>query len=71
MLLRNIPNNELEEIAVRAETTVGYLIQLKYGYQKPSSALAKRIEEATGGRVSRFDLLYPDEALDNASSETS
>jgi len=29
--------------------------------QRPSPELARTIEEATGGEVSRFELLYPDE----------
>ncbi len=66
MLIRDIPNNELNEIAVKAGTKVGYLMQIKYGYQKPSSDLARRIEEATEGRIRRWDLLYPGENPDTA-----
>ena len=62
MPLKDISNKELATLAEQIGTTYGYLIQLKYGkHRKPSAEMARRLEEATKGRVSRWDLLYPDE----------
>ena len=40
--------------------SVGQVDQLCYG-RRPSPELARRIELATGGAVSRMEQLYPDE----------
>ena len=62
MTLKDISNKELAILAQKVGTTYGYLIQLKYGKgRKPSAEMARRLEEASKGRVSRWDLLYPDE----------
>ncbi len=45
-----------ETMAKRAGTSYNYLIQLAGGHRKPSHKLAKRIEAATRGVISRHDL---------------
>jgi len=40
-----------------------YLSLILNGYRNPSPDLALRIEEATGGKVNRLDLLYPKEEV--------
>lgn len=37
-----------------------YLSQIIIGYRRPSPELAAKIEQATGGQVSRLELLYPE-----------
>jgi len=59
MNLKEIPIKELEKIAKKADTKVSYLIQIRNGHRRPSPELAERIEEATGGLVTRMELLYP------------
>lgn len=43
-------------LADAAETTRIYLTHLAHGHSKASPKLAKRIEDATGGKVTRKDL---------------
>lgn len=60
-----LTRKDLERLAPLAGTSVGYLLQIKYGNRRPSPKLAKTIELAAaqlGLQISRFDLLYPDEA---------
>jgi DNA-binding transcriptional regulator YdaS (Cro superfamily) len=45
-----------ESLAKRAKTKVVYLKQLATGFRKASPKLAKRIEQATAGRVTRQEL---------------
>ncbi|MEO0249133.1 MAG: helix-turn-helix transcriptional regulator [candidate division WOR-3 bacterium] len=55
---------DLEDIAKRTGTSLGYLLQIKYGNRRPSPELARAIEEAArdcGFPISRLDLLYPKE----------
>ena len=57
--------NDFERIAGDAETTPDYLIQLAYGFSKASPQLAKRLEKATNGRTTRYELrpdVYEDAA---------
>lgn len=49
--------NDFERIAADADTTPGYLLQIAYGFSKPSPQLAKRLEKATNGRTTRHELL--------------
>jgi len=60
MNLKDIPTKELDKIAAKAGTKTSYLIQIRNGHRKPSRKLAERIEEATGGLITRMELLYPD-----------
>jgi len=46
-----------EEIGVHAV----HLNAVLRGRSRPSASLALRIEQATGGAVTRMELLYPDE----------
>jgi len=39
-----------------------YLSSVFNGHRRPSPDLARRIEQATGGQVTRMELLYPEEA---------
>lgn len=65
MTLSSLTRKELECLARLVGTSLGYLIQIKYGYRRPSPRLAKKIELAAaqelGLQISRFELLYPDE----------
>ena len=63
MKLKDLNTEQLKTIADRAGTSLAYLQHIKYGYRKPGPNLARKIEAATGGRISRLELLYPDEAL--------
>jgi hypothetical protein len=38
----------------------GHIRHIKEGCANPSAELALRIEQATGGKVDRLELLYPD-----------
>ena len=38
-----------------------HLNQILRGIKRPSPKLALKIEQATGGKVTRMELLYPDE----------
>lgn len=55
--------NKKSQVAFSNEVGVGhiYLNAIIQGRRKPSPALALRIEEATGGVVSRMELLYPEQ----------
>jgi DNA-binding transcriptional regulator YdaS (Cro superfamily) len=48
------------DFAEQIGTTRNYVNLLACRIRRPSPALALRIEEATGGEVSRMELLYPD-----------
>lgn len=52
----------LPQIAFSRQVKIGpiYLNALVRGRRKPSPSLALRIEEATGGAVTRMELLYPE-----------
>lgn len=50
---------ERDEVAFRAETTTAYLRQVLACGRKPGAAMAKNIEVATSGEVSR-QMLRPD-----------
>lgn len=56
---------ERERVAREAGTSVAYFFQLAGGHRNASIELAKRIERATGGLVSRRDL-RPDFFDDNS-----
>jgi len=51
---------KIKEVSRLADCTPSYLYQIINGYRKPSAALALRIEQATGGAVTRMELLYPE-----------
>lgn len=55
--LRTTDLAERERVAASAGTTVAYLKQLAGGHSRPSPRLAKRLEIASGGRMTRQDLL--------------
>lgn len=59
MQLKDFNRKQLERIAEKANTTVEYLLQIKYGKRRPSPDLALKIEEATNGAIDRMQLLYP------------
>jgi transcriptional regulator with XRE-family HTH domain len=58
---RNQNNVKMAEIAGTVGKTVQHLYEIERGIAKPSAPLALRIEEATGGQVSRMELLYPEQ----------
>lgn len=49
------------DLAKRLKVTAIHLNAVLRGRVRPSPQLALRIEEATGGAVSRMDLLYPEQ----------
>ena len=59
-------SKKLSQVAFSKQVAVGhiYLNALAKGRRRPSPSLALRIEQATGGAVTRMELLYP-EATDN------
>ena len=65
--LASASDQEREQLAKKAGTTVGYLWQLSGNHRTPSSSLADRLErasrEVTPDRVmSRFALVFGDDA---------
>lgn len=54
--LNQTPADERGRVAKEASTSVGYLWQLAGGHRKASIELAKALETATGGQVTRSDL---------------
>jgi DNA-binding transcriptional regulator YdaS (Cro superfamily) len=58
-----LTTEDLSQIALArrlgvSKSTITLLMQ---GARRPSPSLALRIEQATGGAVTRMELLYPDE----------
>jgi DNA-binding transcriptional regulator YdaS (Cro superfamily) len=54
--LQGSTHEQREFLAKKAKTKVVYLKQLASGFRKASPSLAKRIEQATCGRVTRQEL---------------
>ena len=54
--LNSVDSNERERVADAAGTSVGYLWQIAGTHRKASTGLAKAIEVATDGAVTRHDL---------------
>lgn len=59
-----------EEFASRIGTTKNYVNLLVTGARRPSPDLALRIQEATDGNVTVWELLYPDKGLSQYSSQS-
>jgi len=59
----SLPQNELAE---RAGVKPAFLSLLVAGKRKPSPSTALRIEQATGGAVTRMELLYPEQKGEGA-----
>lgn len=55
---KQFKNKHLADLFGVDQSYITYLLQ---GKRKPSPSLAERIEQATGGEVTRFELLYPDQ----------
>jgi transcriptional regulator with XRE-family HTH domain len=49
------------DFAEKVGISRGYLQHILSGLKNPSVKLAKQIEEATGGKVSKEELLFPEE----------
>ena len=47
---------EAEKLSIAAGTTLAYFQQIMYGFRKPSHTLTKKLESASDGRISRYDL---------------
>ena len=47
---------ELERVAEAAGSNLGYARQILHGHRRPGPALAKSLEKASGGRLSRQQL---------------
>jgi transcriptional regulator with XRE-family HTH domain len=50
-----------KDFAEKVGISRGYLQHILSGLKNPSVKLAKQIEEATGGKVSKEELLFPEE----------
>lgn len=57
--LKKKPEALVERVAVKAGTTLAYFKQLAYGARTPGKKLAGELEEASGGVLTRMELLYP------------
>ena len=54
------------ELALMIGVHFSYITYLHNGKRRPSPELAEKIEQATGGQVSRLELLYPEkQGVDN------
>jgi DNA-binding transcriptional regulator YdaS (Cro superfamily) len=51
----------LSTFATKAGLKQSYASLIKNGHKRPSPGVALRIEEATGGAVTRMELLYPEQ----------
>lgn len=49
-----------EQVAAEADTSVEYLWQISGGHRNPSKKLAERLEAATNGELNKVRLLFPD-----------
>lgn len=54
--LKTLTPTQRETLAKRAKTTLAYLQQLSGGHRAAGPQLARRLEEASGGLVTRHDL---------------
>ena len=54
-----------KDFAEKVGISRGYLQHLLSGIKSPSVKLAKQIEEATGGKVTKEELLFPEEYPEN------
>jgi DNA-binding transcriptional regulator YdaS (Cro superfamily) len=60
-LKQYLKGKDRNNFATQLGTTKNYINLLACLARRPSPDLALRIEEATGGAVSRMDLLYPEQ----------
>jgi len=51
----------LRAFAVLVKKSAPFITQITRGQRRPSAPLALKIEEATGGAVTRMELLYPEQ----------
>jgi hypothetical protein len=61
MDLSDLTTKQLDSLAKRAKTTLGYIQQIRYGNRRPSPELARDIEVAAqdmGIHLTRAELLY-------------
>lgn len=54
--LNTLTSEQREALAVQAQTSVGYLDQLKGGHRKPGPALARRLVAASRGGLTLADV---------------
>lgn len=54
--IKSLNKSDRELIAKKAGTTDDYLFQIAGGHRNPSAALAKKLEIASGGVITRADL---------------
>ena len=64
-----LKSKDKSKFAKQIGTTKNYLNLLIYGIRRPSPELAKKIEIATQGKVSRWELLYPEEYITEVTNE--
>jgi DNA-binding transcriptional regulator YdaS (Cro superfamily) len=51
--------DQRKDLAAKVDTTVGYLKQIAWAKKKPGAVMCNKLEQATGGEVTR-ELLRPD-----------
>lgn len=59
--------HELKRVAILAGSNYQYAWQLARGYRKASPGLAERLEAASGGRMDRIALVWPEWSGDEGS----
>jgi DNA-binding transcriptional regulator YdaS (Cro superfamily) len=69
-LKKYLKGKSRESFAQSVGTTKNYINLLVVHLRRPSSALALKIERATGGAVSRDELLFPELYLETPASPT-
>jgi len=57
--LNSKPEAEAAKVAKKAGTTLAYLKQLAYGQRTPRPKLAEALEQASGGEMTKLELLFP------------
>jgi DNA-binding transcriptional regulator YdaS (Cro superfamily) len=64
-------NTQIDKTKLAEECGVSrrYIDYIFQGLRRPSPPLALRIEQATGGAVTRMELLYPDELLQSPQAD--
>ena len=61
MKISDMNGKDIRRLAEKVNVSYSYLTMIRAGIRRPGPELAKKIEEATSGIITRFSLLYPDE----------
>ena len=60
-----VENIKFNELARKLGLSAPFITQIIKGDRRPSPEIAQKIEEKTGGQVTRMELLYPNEDFEN------